>query len=154
MGIVNTLAKGLNFVDKTFGTSWAGSVLPIVGQVQSVYYGSGVGGFVDKVGAEFIKGFADQGGGGQQQAGYQMPGLASKMGSVDPSSSGRVASFKQSDPRQYGWTDRAVESAKYVRQRAETDRILAQDIARVMPNIMSKQPTLTLGEGPEVKDIG
>jgi len=153
MGIVNTLAKGLNFVDKTFGTSWASTVLPAIGTAQSWYYSNIAGTFIEDVGQELVQGFIDPGGGSQQQAGFQMPGLASKMDTVDASSSGTRATFKSSDPRAYGWSNRAIESAKYVRQRAESDQILAQDIARVMPNIMSKQPTLVIGKGPQVKDI-
>ena len=151
MSFMTTLAKGLNFVDKTFGSSIASSVLPAIGSAQTFYYKNVAGSFLEDVGKEFVKGTR-----GKEDGGSYQPPTPDYTSGLDSSSSVKTPTFEAGrvDPRSIGMTDRVMRDARYLSKQAQNNPIYAAQISRVMPNIVKRGETITQKTAPKIGDIG
>jgi len=142
MSFVNTLAKGLNWVDKTLGTGGAiaRNVLPAVGSVQSFYHKNIAGSFVEDVGKELVGGFVDQAT-GQDAYGVPLPEASS------PSfrSGVKPGTFSASQARSMGLENPRIKQAAAKIRQSNNPSIRAA-IQTVRPTIGKRGPTKSLRE--------
>lgn len=140
MSFMNTLAKAVNWVDKTVGTGGAiaRTVLPKVGMAQSFYHKNIAGSFIEDIGKDFAGNLISGG-----EGGYEMPLPESR----DPSfrSSVSPGSFKASQAKSMGWENPRVREA-YNKVRQSNNPSIRAALETVRPTIGKRGPTKSLRE--------
>jgi len=141
MSFVTSLAKGINWVDKTLGTGGAiaRTVLPAVGSAQSFYYKNIAGSFVEDVGKELVGGFVSKG----DSPGYSVP--TPEASSPNFRSSVRPGEFTASQARSMGLENPRVREA-YSKVSQSNNPSIRAALNIVRPTIGSRGPTKSLRE--------